>query len=318
MAPDTLTVLITSAGSTAAQNLARVLARAGWGVLGGDMRSDHAGLGLYDRDLLLPRGDDPGYIPALIAHIRAHGVGLLVPVMAPELRAVSRARAALEAGGCRVICAPAEAVDVCLSKRRLADALAEAGVPQPRPLTPSAIREFPVFARPDGGTGSRGARRVDDAEALARLRATAPGLVFTEHCEATEYSVDGFAWPPGRLVHAICRSRDEVRGGLVVRSRVEALGERLALVAWACEALGLAGFFNLQFFQESPGAPCHVFDVNPRLGGGMILSFEAGLDAPTYLADLAAGRSPPPGGAERVGLRLIRRWENVLLESDDV
>ena len=130
--------------------------------------------------------------------------------------------------------------------------------------------------------------------------------------DGTPYSIDGFAYPAGRLVHAIRRRRDEVRGGLVVRSEVVPLSPYRERVELLCRSLSLQGFFNVQLIEDERGQ-AWFHDLNPRLGGGMALSFAAGLDAPRYLEAVDRGEAPSIGGREAVGMRLSRRWHNTIL-----
>ena len=151
-------------------------------------------------------------------------------------------------------------------------------------------------------------------EHLSRALEQEPDLVLTEVIEAPEFSVDGYASAPGRLVHAIARSRDLVRHGIVVRSTVVALEPAIAAyVERVCAGVGLDGFFNLQFFVDKDRGPL-FFDLNPRLGGGMALSFAAGLDPEEYLLARVEEREPQARKVERVGLKLMRRFHNILVE----
>lgn len=306
-------VLVTAMGSTASQNLVGALradTRRRWGVVGGDARAWHGGLGLCDDDIVLPRGDAPGYAAAVGEAATAVGARAVVPVFGPELVAM----VGCQVPGAVVIAPPAEAVEACLSKRRLCGVLAAAGIDHPRVIEPADVDVWPVFCRPDVGTGSRGAVAVSDRGALDRLLADDPDRVVTPLATGVEHSIDGFAWPRGRLVHAIARVREEMKGGLAVRSTVVSLSPFQEVVEAAVAALSLRGFFNLQLFAHDDGV--EVFDVNPRLGGAMALSFAAGLDAPGYVAAVVEGAPLPRGGRERVGLRLLRRWHNVFVQSD--
>ena len=308
-------ILVTSAGSTAAQNLLlaireRDLERR-WFTVSADADAVHGGLGLADLELVVPRGDRPGYVEEIARLARRHGLRMVVPVFAPELLALSEGGEGSLPKGCTLLVSPRAAIETCLSKRRLAGALHAAGVAAPGIVETPAERELPLFVRPDSGTGSVAARRIDRPSELAAELARDPGLVATRVLAGEEFSVDGFAWPAGKLVHAVCRRRDRVRNGLVVRSTVVPGAEARILATRVASALPLAGFFNLQFF-ATPKGPV-VFDVNPRLGGGMILSFAAGLD-PLRCLTIAAGG--PPGiepWSEQVGLELVRRWHNLFL-----
>ena len=295
-------VLVTSAGSTAAQNLAHALGP-GWWTGGVDLDAEHGGIGLFGDTAPVPRATDPAYLPALAAHATRWGVGLVVPVMEPELEAVAAATLPVPA-----LVSPPEAIATCRSKRRLTEALGAAGVGVAALV--DAPSRYPVFARPDRGTGSVGAERLDDADAVARRRRSDPTVVITEWLDGVEISVDGYAWR-GSLAHCIARERERTKGGLAVSSVVVPAAPLRDDARRIARALGLHGFFNAQC--RIVDGQARWFDVNPRLGGAMILSFAAGLDAAACVEAAIEGRPPKPGGDERVGLKLRRRWHNVVL-----
>ncbi|MCP4003693.1 MAG: ATP-grasp domain-containing protein [bacterium] len=305
-------VLVTSAGSTAAQNLIAILdSKKDWWTLAADMAPRHCGLGMADVDTIVPAGRAAEFIPRLIELVRKHELDLVVPGLEADLLAASRHRQRIEKAGARVLVSSPETLEVCFSKRKLAMAIEGVGLATPTVLDPGTRLDFPVFVRPDAGTGSRRAGRVQDRDALQRRLAREPDLVVTEYCDGAEYSIDGFAWPPGELMHAIARTRDVIKSGLVVRSTVVALGRQREQVARLCTELDLVGFFNMQYRERADGTPL-FFDVNPRLGGGMALSFAAGLD-PLACLDLFLGKPVQPAFQEQLGLELCRRWHNVIL-----
>jgi carbamoyl-phosphate synthase large subunit len=277
----------------------------------GDARALHGGLGIADLDVELPPGNDASYPAAVAALVRRHRLDLVIPVFAPELRALAPPSPGPPSAAA-VLVSGRETIEICLSKRRLAAALAAVGVAVPAPLSRPTAADLPVFVRPDDATGGRRARRIEDREQLRLALRQEPDLVVTAASDDEEYSLDGYAWPAGHLRHAICRRRDEVKGGLVVRSTVVAGDAVRPLAARIAAALGLVGFFNFQFFASASGPV--VFDVNPRLGGGMALSFAAGLDPLRCLGLVAGGEVVEAPWEERTGLVLLRRWQNLFRE----
>ncbi|MBK8595000.1 MAG: ATP-grasp domain-containing protein [Holophagales bacterium] len=308
-------ILITSLGSTAAQGLAwalRVDSRRTWHVIGADLREEPPGLDLVDRVERIPAGADSSYPDAIAALVARHSVRIVVPVMEPELASLAAEHARLAGLGAILLAPGPAAVEAAGSKRLLHRTLTGLGLTAP-PVSPAGtLPRFPAFVRPDRGTGSRGALRVDDADQLEEALRGRTDLVVTPWVDGTPYSIDGFAFPEGRLVHAIRRRRDEVRGGLVVRSEVVPLHPYRERVEHLCQGLSIRGFFNLQVIEDRRG-DAWFHDLNPRLGGGMALSFSAGLDAPGYLEAISRGEEPPAGGSEAVGTRLVRRWHNTVL-----
>ncbi len=307
-------LLVTSAGSTASQGLLLELRRRPRSIrpflVAADVKPLHGGLGIAERDVTIVGGSEPEYISKLEQLATQLRLDLIVPVFEPELRACSQ-HDSETLGGARLLLSGARTIDVCRSKRRLSEALTAAGVLSPDLVAEPGVGDLPLFARPDVGTGGQRARKISDARELLGALAGEGDLVFTRCLDGREISVDGFAWPAGTLRHAICRTRDEVKGGLAVRSTVVD-GERArTLAAAVAAALELRGFFNLQYRETTGGES--VFDVNPRLGGGMALSFRAGLD-PLRCIRFALGlEEQDRPWKEAVGLTMVRRWQNVFL-----
>jgi carbamoyl-phosphate synthase large subunit len=303
-------------GSTAAQNLAGFLrerAADRFWVLGTDLRAQHGGLGLCDADGVVPSGKEPNYVDALLELAQTHRVHAVIPVMEDELLSVSTRAAQFERAGVRPLVSSLHGIQTCLSKRQLAKCVTEAGLPSPRIYLDANDASLPAFAKPDRSTGSRGATKLDSREQLIAAFTQGPGTVVTEFCDGRELSIDAFADENSRVLHAIARTRDEVRGGLVVRSTIVSLDDRMRSAAnTLAQVLGLHGFFNLQCIEDATHGP-RFTDLNPRLGGGMVLSFHAGLAADRYLDGWLKGIQLEVDGQTDVGMQLHRRWHNVIL-----
>ncbi|MEZ4459264.1 MAG: ATP-grasp domain-containing protein [bacterium] len=301
------TILISSMGSTAAQNLARILTgQTGWRTIGGDMESAHGGLGLCDVDVRLPRGDDSCYAATAKAMMEAHQAQLFVPVMEPELLAMCSF--ASEA----VVVSKFRAVSTARSKKRQNIAFESAGL---RPIAEVEARWTGkiMFARPDFGTGSRGALLIRSETELTQHQQSHPDSIYCEYLDGSEFSFDGFVDQTGTLRGLISRRRIEVRNGLAVKSEIVATP---STVIDGIRALVMQeevrGFFNVQAIQV--GQDFFFHDFNPRPGGAMYLSFVGGLP-PDLLLTAWMNEGPWPVCEPRVGAKLFRRYENIVLET---
>ena len=151
MAPSTpqTKLLLTSIGSTAAQNLLWALQSAPtpWLCVGANAEVPSSGHDLVNVEEPLPFGDSPDYIDCIVALIAKHEVNLFIPVMEPELLAASVARERLDKTGVLSILSPRSAIELCRSKAALLERFDELGVPHPLRVLPREAA-MPVFARP--------------------------------------------------------------------------------------------------------------------------------------------------------------------------
>jgi carbamoyl-phosphate synthase large subunit len=247
-----------------------------------------------DRGIILPRADAPDYLDALMAAVREHRVGLIVPVTDFDLEGLASARGRFAALGCTVMIGSPAAIAVCRDKALTSDALAQAGLPTVRTLRLEAFRRspfYPCFAKPARGSAGVGTAVLrSEADLAAHVAAFGEDLVFQEVVGGAEYTIDVYRSRDGRVRSAVPRQRLVVRSGEVEKAitvRDESLMSAAAAVAGAID--GLWGAFCCQCRREA-GHPPRFFEVNPRFSGGAPLTIAAGADLPRYLLQEVLGR----------------------------
>src|SRR5436305_2929813 len=120
-----------------------------------------------DHHALVPRVDDPGYVPALAALVREHDVRLIVPLTDLDHVVLAEARAELEPA---LVLLPA--ADVCrqVGDKFLAHRLFERlGIPSPPSWLPGEVpadARFPLLVKVREGFGSRHIYRAEDPQQL--------------------------------------------------------------------------------------------------------------------------------------------------------
>ena len=175
--------------------------------------------------------------------------------------------------------------------------------------------EFPVFAKPRQGAGSRGIRLVPDRQALEALP-TDEGLIVQDLLPGEEYSVDVIADANGGIVAAVPRTRARVDSGVAIAGRTVRDPELEDTAAAVARAIGLVGVANVQLRRDRSGRAM-LLEVNPRFPGALPLTIAAGVDIPSLVVDLFLGETLP----DRVGFRevaSVRFLEDVIVEVDEV
>ncbi|MGW6414496.1 ATP-grasp domain-containing protein [Streptomyces sp. NPDC055055] len=292
-----------------------------------DLDPNGAGLYLVQRAyrMLLPPGGAPGFAEAVLRLCERHAIDVLVPTVDAELVALARASAAFEAAGVRVLTSPAEALETCLDKWRLAEAcqgavrlpdtrlLGSPGLPRTQDGAagpPGPEGGFPAIAKPRTGSGSRGIVLVHGPEELAALPQDGSYLL-QELLPGTEYSVDVLTDALGRVVAAVPRARDKTDSGIVVAGRVLDLPELSGIAEDTVRTLGLRGVLNVQLREDRAGKAA-LLEVNPRPPGGMSLTVAAGVDMPKWAVAALLGHPMPDRIAHRE-TAVVRHWQDVVL-----
>ena len=275
---------------------------------------------LYHADVhaLVPRIDDPGYVPALAGLIAEHDVRLVVPLT--DLYHVVLASSRDELGALVLLpeLSVVEAVgDKYLAHRRFL----ELGLPSPPTWLPEELPAelpYPLLVKARQGFGSRDIYRARDRRELDFFLGytRAPSMV-QRCCEGKEYSIDVFCDLDGRCLNAIPRTMIESKGGESIKGKTVKDAELIELGRSVAEALPLRGPANIQCFREPDGRH-EITDVNPRFGGGFPLPTAAGSRYPELAIALANGERPEPRvGDFRDGVVMTRFFSHLTLMAAD-
>jgi carbamoyl-phosphate synthase large subunit len=279
--------------------------------------------GLYLVDsahrLLLPRGDDPDFVEAMLEICGEHDIDVLVPTVDSELVPLADARDELEAAGTSVLVAPTRALRLCLDKWALMQ-VADGSVPIPRsaPLDDDfdpGDFELPVLVKPRVGSGSRGVRRVDSWDALGAVRDRS--LLVQAHLPGPEYSLDVLARADGEVRAVVPRERLRIDSGIAITSRTVHDEELEAIGARAVETVGITGVANVQVMRDAAGAP-RLIEINPRFPGTMPLTVASGVNMPRLALGELLGDPIPGGRLEFRDVAMTRVFEDVPVELDEL
>jgi carbamoyl-phosphate synthase large subunit len=267
---------------------------------------------------IVPRVDDPAYLPALRDLVRGHGVRLVIPLA--DLDHLLLAERRTELDGALVLLPAPEVVRRTEDKYEAHQFFEANGIPSPDSWLPEELPgdlSYPVLVKPRRGFGSRHIYRAEDEEALDfHLRHTPADSFVQEVCAGEEFSIDVFCDFEGRCLGAIPRTMIESKGGESIKGMTIKDSELIEFGRRVSEELGIRGPANVQCFRVAPGRH-EVTDVNPRFGGGFPLPLAAGGRYPDLALALARGERPEPRlGDFREGVTMTRFFSDLCLAPD--
>jgi carbamoyl-phosphate synthase large subunit len=315
-------VLITGMGGPAGISVLRGIADDPLDVYSADIDPFAAGLYLVapDRRVMLPRGDSPRFVPAVMEVCRRHAIDVLVPTVDSELLPVAEARAEFEAAGVALVNPSADTLRMCLDKWALhqrCDGVVR--VPASAVLNgdfdPASV-PLPVIVKPRSGSGSRGIRLISDRNELAAVERDGTQLV-QEHLPGPEHSLDVLARRDGRVLAVVPRERLKVDSGIAVTARVTRDEELEHFGRIVAERIGLVGVGNVQVKQAAGGEPA-LLEVNPRFPGSMPLTIAAGVNMPALAVREALGQPMPDDPIEFRPLAMVRLLEDRFLDFGEI
>jgi carbamoyl-phosphate synthase large subunit len=305
-------VLFTCAGQRV--DIVAAFGRAGATTVAADVNPLAPALYHADRHELVPRIDEPDYVPALRRLVDAHDVRLIVPLTDLDQAILARSRDEL---GALVLLPDAETVEQLADKYRAHVLFEERGIPSPPTWLPDDVPDgvaYPLLVKARAGFGSRHIyRAADRAELDFFLRYTPVESIVQACLGGEEFSIDVLSDLEGRCLNAIPRTMIESKGGESIKGMTIKDETLIEFGCFVAETLGLAGPANIQCFREPDGTHL-VTDINPRFGGGFPLPLAAGGQYPELALALARGERPEPRlGEFREGIVMTRFFADLSL-----
>jgi len=288
-------------------------------ILGTDVDPLAPALQALDERFLVPRVDDPAFVPALIEICRQHSVAVAFPLIDPAIPVLAGHRPEFEDVGTRLAVVPPLAAETTHDKWKFHLWLRAQGFATPETWLPHEVPAhppFPLFLKPRFGSAGRQAFRVRDGEELDFYLRRVDQPVVQEFVDGPEVTNDVFCGLDGQVWAVVSRRRIEVRWGEVhkgVTVRVDELLQACSAMARRLEAIGP---ITIQCLMQD-GRP-RFTEINARFAGGMPLAVAAGVPAPLWYVQQAAGRevTPPLLGSYREGVYLTRYDESFFLQGD--
>lgn len=257
-------------------------------VIGVDASNNNAARRFVDRFFVIPRCDEENYISELLRISMENEVKLIIPLYEREFGVLCDNRKLFEENGIKILLSDKEVIDICNDKMSTQKFFENEEISAPR-LTEQA----PAVIKPVNGMGSKDVFVVDTDEELEAAKVLSHNdYIIQEKIEGTEYTIDVLCDFSGNVVAAVPRIRLEVRSGEVAKSRTirdeEVIDETVNLIAKLNKYGTVVGPMTVQCFITKNNEIVFL-EINPRVGGGVPLTFEAGVNYGKYIEMFANG-----------------------------
>jgi carbamoyl-phosphate synthase large subunit len=221
----------------------------------------------------------------------------------------SRIRESLNAAS---FCSNLGSAEICLSKKSFQTFCDENSLG----VIPLALEgQYPVFAKPNYGSASEGAIIVASKLEKDSLPSGSDYLI-QKYIKGVEYSVDAYVSRNGKICGISPRRRLRTLGGESVETETLHDAEIYQRTRQVIDKLHLIGPLTIQFIREDFTQKLYLLEVNPRFGGGVIASIEAGFNFPQMMLEECIGQEPTVI-LEGKKLKMIRYFKEVFYENSD-
>ncbi|MCP4453429.1 MAG: ATP-grasp domain-containing protein, partial [Planctomycetes bacterium] len=237
------------------------------------------------------------YLADIREIVKTHRVGLLVPTVDLDLKALARQRKHLSETGCRVLVSNPRVVKICQDKRRTHDFLTRHGIDTPETVSvetqlSTQVLPYPCYVKPWNGYAGKFNWCAQSRQDLKWLSKKVPDAICQAFVTGDEFTCDVYVDGANQVRCAVPRQRLEIRSGEVSKARVVMAPDVIEVALHVVRQLKAGpGVITVQLIR-TPESQLKVIEINPRFGGGVPLSIKARADFPKWILQELAGQIP--------------------------
>lgn len=260
------------------------------------------------------RWKDEQLMPHLGRIIRDYDIHLVIPFVDPAIEIASRL--GKKCPGLFVPCCDETVCRIMLDKLLSAQWFTDHDIPMPAVYQPVDVC-YPAILKPRTGSASKGILVVVNEEEFRKVENPSDYLIQEYIVHACEYTVDCYVSSDGKIMSVVPRIRLETAGGEVVRTCTVKNEACIRLSRSILEAGCFRGPITIQFIQDMAKGKMYVMEINPRLGGGVIASIEAGADILLLMIDEYLGKALLPIINWKENTLMTRYFKEVIFYADN-
>jgi len=272
-------------------------------LIGFDVLKENSATPFADVIVKVPLSTDPSYPTTLLNLCNAMSVDLLIPILDQEFITLQGLRKFM---GDKLFL-PTYAATLT-NKESTYNLLQDIGCQTPE-MYKEAERKWQgkkMIWRPTCGAGARGVKIISGPEDMPAPE----GGILTEFVDGPEYTVD-FLASEGLVTHGAQRKRVTTRGGVSTIAEVDAIDDDVLIdLETICNHLRYEGPGCFQFIRGQR-KDIYWTDLNPRVGGGTMMTVEAGLNLPAAFICSWFGYDMP--SEDFYACKVIRYFQEVVL-----
>jgi len=290
-----ITAIRSAISSPASIGLLKFLKESGFRVIGTDIINKSVGNFFVDAFYEVPRAsDEQAVIKCYKKIVVQENARWIISGPEEEIKILKKHEKIL---GVSVMHPPIETLEIVTDKLLAFQYFSKNGF-----LTPQSyklnIRKLPplqgkMILKPRRGRGSTGIFVIDGRQQLEHslyANSISRGYMVQEFIEGEEWTVDTLHDMEGNLLNVVPRHRLKIDSGISIVSRTVRDEYLFELIVKISSLLHFAGGGCFQFIKDKSGK-YYLTDINPRFGGGAILSLNASISFQYNLIQLLKGES---------------------------
>lgn len=241
---------------------------------------------LADKQYIVPLINDPQYIPIVLDICVKENIEAVTTFIDPEIEVLAKNRDKFEKLGVQVLAPYESTAQLCFDKFKMFQYLSECGINtvQTYDCFDSFYKAYkdhqihlPVFVKPRTGSGSVGAKKVEQLAELEMLCLENPNLIIQEYMDGLDLDADVYVDTISHQAVSIFTKRKiETKIGGASKTISFKDPKLFDFIKNIVSKFNFNGPIDIDFFYKD--GKYYMSEVNPRFGGAYLHAYGAGVD----------------------------------------
>ncbi len=255
---------------------------------------------LYDADkqFIVPRMNEEGYLDIILSICKEHNVKAVLSLIDPELSLLAKHKQDFLDVGTIPIISDYEVVELCFDKFAMYEFLSQNGFKTIKSYidknkfyedVAAGVFSYPVFVKPVKGSASININKVTSQDEVELLFANYDNLIIQEFMNGPEYGADVYIdMISGETVAIFAKEKIKMRAGETDKAVSVKDDKLFDLIKDLVKAAGFRGIIDIDIFEVN--GEYYISEVNPRFGGGYPHAYECGVNVPAMIINNIYGK----------------------------
>lgn len=239
-----------------------------------------------DSHYIVPKITAENYIDEILRICKAETINVITTLIDPEIEVLAKYRRRFESIGVEVLAPDERTARLCFDKYKMFCYLSEKGIPTIQTFGAykdftDAYRankvQFPVFVKPRTGSGSVGAKKIENFEMLEAACQENPDLIIQEFMDCQDLDADVYVdMISHRPVSLFSKRKIEKKIGGASKTISFRDDQLVEFVEKVLRNFRFNGPIDMDFFYRD--GRYFLSEINPRFGGAYLHAYGAGVD----------------------------------------
>ena len=290
-------------------------------IIATDCNNTAPALYFADKQYIVPRITDNNYLSTILEICKKESINVITTFIDPEIEILAKNREKFEEIGVEVLAPYLETAQLCFDKFEMYKYLVKKGVKTVKTYGDfdsfkvdyeNGQCKLPVFVKPRTGSGSVGARKVNDYDELRDIYNSEEGLIIQEFMSGDDLDADVYIDTiSNKAVSIFTKRKLETKIGGANKT-ISFKNEKLfKAIEEAIKHFKFNGPVDMDYFYKD--GEYYLSEINPRFGGAYLHAYGAGVDFIKLITNNLNGIENEPVFGEYEDDVLMMMYDSVVI-----